>query len=314
MTCVSSERSDSQPSNIAQPEAGEARERFALPADCVEGYVIANGQRLHYVSAGAGPLAILLHGFPEFWYSWRATIPALARFRRVVALDMRGYNLSDKPAEGYDIATLSTDIRCVIEALGERQADIIGHDWGGAIAWVVAMREPECVRRLIVLNAPHLGPMWREIRHARQLRKSAYIGFFQLAGLAERAITAENYGMIWRTFRSADRNREWLGDADIQRFIDAIARPGALTAALSYYRQLVRRGPAAIGVTRVISAPTLVLWGEQDPYLGVELLAGLDQWIRDLRIVRLPDAGHWLNQQQPKRVNAEMIDFLTEER
>jgi pimeloyl-ACP methyl ester carboxylesterase len=292
----------------------EARERFDLPPGCVEGYVTANGQRLHYVAAGAGPLAVLLHGFPEFWYSWRATIPDLARFRRVIALDLRGYNLSDKPADGYDVATLATDIRCVIEALGERQADIIGHDWGGALAWVFAMREPDFTRRLVVLNAPHLGPMLREMRHPRQLRRSAYIGFFQLVGLAERAIAADNYGVIWRTFRSADRTREWLGDVDIQRFVEAIARPGALTAALNYYRQLVRRGPAAIGVARVISAPTLVLWGEQDPYLGVELLDGLDLWARDLRIVRFPGAGHWLNQQQPDSVNAEIAAFLTEER
>ncbi len=314
MTCVSDQRSDSQLAQVAQPEADEARERFTLPPGCVEGYVTANGQRLHYVSAGEGPLAILLHGFPEFWYSWRRNIPDLARYRRVVALDMRGYNLSTKPATGYDVATLATDIRCVIEALGERQADIIGHDWGGAVAWVFAMREPDYTRSLIVLNAPHLGPMWREIRRPRQLRRSAYIFYFQLVGLAERATAADNYGLIWRTFRSADRGREWLDDADIQRFVTAIARPGALTAALNYYRQLVRRGPAAIGVARVISAPTLTLWGEQDPYLGVELLDGLDDWVRDLRIVRFPEAGHWLNQQQPESVNAEIVAFLTGER
>jgi pimeloyl-ACP methyl ester carboxylesterase len=140
------------------------------------------------------------------------------------------------------------------------------------------------------------------------------VGFFQLVGLAERAIAAEHYGAIWGAFRAADRNREWLGDADIQRFVDAIARPGALTAALSYYRQLVRRGMAAVGVTRVISAPTIVLWGEQDPYLGSELLDDLDEWASDLRIVRFPDAGHWVNQQQPSRVNAEIVAFLNEER
>ncbi|HEX8998020.1 MAG TPA: alpha/beta hydrolase [Ktedonobacterales bacterium] len=311
---MSSESSDIPSTQIEVSAASEAHERFALPPGCVEGYITANGQRLHYVSAGAGPLVLLLHGFPEFWYSWRANIPALALSHRVVALDMRGYNLSDKPADGYDLATLATDIRCVIEAFGERRADVVGHDWGGAIAWVVAMRELDYVRRLVIVNAPHLGPMWREIRHARQLRRSAYIGFFQLAGLAERAISAENYGMIWSAFRSADRKREWLGDADIRRFVEAIARPGALTAALSYYRQLVRRGPSAIGVTRVITAPTLVLWGEQDPYLGVELLDGLDRWVADLRVVRVADAGHWLNQQQPERVNAEIVAFLAEER
>ena len=314
MMCVSDTPHDAPSAQIAQPEVGEAHERFALPPGCVEGYLAANGLRLHYITAGEGPLALLLHGFPEFWYSWRATIPELARSQRVVALDMRGYNLSDKPADGYDLATLSHDIRSVIDALGEGQADIIGHDWGGALAWVFAMREPELVRRLVVLNAPHLGPMVRELRRLRHVRRSAYVGFFQLVGLAERAISAEHYGAIWSVFRSADRAREWLSDADIQRYVDAIARPGALTAALSYYRQLVRRGMASVGVTRIISAPTLVLWGEQDPYLSVELLDGLDEWVSDLRVVRFPDAGHWLNQQQPESVNAEIIAFLTEER
>lgn len=314
MTCVSDTRSDANPVPRERQEEGEARERFALPPGCVEGYVTANGQRLHYVSAGAGPLVVLLHGFPEFWYSWRALIPALAQRRRVVALDMRGYNLSDTPTHGYDVATLSSDIRAVIAALGERQADIIGHDWGGAIAWVFAIREPDYVRRLVILNAPHPGPMLRELRDPRQLRRSAYIGFFQFKGLAERTIAANEYAMIWRTFRSADPDSAWLSDEDIQRYVAAISRPGALTAALSYYRQLVRRGPIALGVARIIHAPTLVLWGEQDPYLGVHLLDGLNAWAPDLRIVRFADAGHWLNQQLPEAVNAQIVAFLEEER
>ncbi len=312
MTCVSSEAHTPASSQTSYPEADEARERFDLPPGCVEGYVTANGQRLHYVSAGEGPLAILLHGFPEFWYSWRHNLPALARIRRVVALDMRGYNLSNKPATGYDVATLATDIRCVIEAFGERQADIIGHDWGGALAWVFAIREPDYLRRVVVLNAPHPGSMSRALRHPRQMLRSAYIGFFQLSGLAERVISADHYGLIWSVFRSADSNRTWLSDTDIQRFVDAIARPGALTAALQYYRQLVRRGPAAVGVTRVIAAPTLTLWGDQDPYLGIELLDGLERWVPDLRITRFSDVGHWLNQQRADDVNAAIVAFLSE--
>ncbi len=314
MTCVSEQRADFQSAQtVPQPVAGEAREAFALPPGCAEGYLKANGQRLHYISAGAGPLVILLHGFPEFWYSWRALLPALAPIRQVVALDLRGYNLSDKPTTGYDLATLCNDVRAAIGALGERQADIIGHDWGGVIAWACAMRAPDVVRRLVVLNAPHPGHIWREVRNPVQLRRSSYVGFFQLTGIAERAITADNYGVIWRTFRSADPERAWLSDTDIQRYVDAISRPGALTAALSYYRQLVRRGPSSVGVARVIRAPTLLLWGEQDPYLGLSLLDGLDEWARDLRIQRFPTAGHWLNQQAPDAVNAAVGAFLSEE-
>lgn len=313
MTFVTSNTPDHQQSSPTG-DVREPREQFALPPGCDEGYISANGQRLHYVAAGAGPLAILLHGFPEFWYSWRSNIAEIATVRRVVALDMRGYNLSDKPADGYDIATLCEDIRGVIDALGEQQADIIGHDWGGIIAWAFAMREPEYTSSLVVLNAPHPVAMWRELRNPRQLARSSYVGFFQLQGIAERAFSADHFGVVWRTFRSADRAREWLRDEDIQRFVDAIERPGALTAALNYYRQLVRRGAANIGVARVIHAPTLLLWGEQDPYLGIELFEGLDAWAPHLRVVLFPEAGHWLNQQQPDSVNAEIVSFLTEAR
>ncbi len=312
MMCVSNEPPELHVNSDIHSTRGEGYEAFALPRGWEEKYVETNGIRLHYVAAGSGPLAILLHGFPEFWYSWRATIGPLSQNRRVVALDMRGYNHSDKPREGYDLATLCADVRGVIEALGARQADIIGHDWGGVIAWVFAMREPEYTRSLAVLNAPHLGLALRELRNPRQLRRSAYVGFFQFAGWAERAIAADNYGVVWRTFRSADRKREWLGDEDIQRYVSAIARPGALTAALSYYRQLARDVPAAVGVARVITAPTLVLWGEQDPYLGLELLDGLGAWATDLRIERFPDAGHWVNQQLPDAVNEALLGFLAD--
>ncbi|HEX9037025.1 MAG TPA: alpha/beta hydrolase [Ktedonobacterales bacterium] len=289
---------------------GEGCEAFALPLGCREGYVETNGVRLHYVTAGSGPLAILLHGFPEFWYSWRDMIPALAAIRRVVALDMRGYNYSDKPTVGYDLPSLCDDVRGVIDAFGEREADIVGHDWGGVIAWVFAMREPRLTRRLVAINAPHLALAVREMRRPRQLLRSSYVGFFQFTGWAERAASAENYGAVWNTFRSADRKRDWLSDTDIQRYITAIARPGALTAALAYYRQLVRGGPGVIGVTRVIEAPTLVIWGEQDPYLGVEMLDGLEAWVTDLRIERVSEAGHWVNQQLPAKVNDAVLRFL----
>ncbi|HEU5367240.1 MAG TPA: alpha/beta hydrolase, partial [Ktedonobacterales bacterium] len=289
------------------------REAFALPDGCEEGYLIVNGMRLHYAAAGSGPLTILLHGFPEFWYSWRYQLSALAAMRRVVALDMRGYNLSDKPASGYDLATLSSDVRGVIEALGERRADIVGHDWGGLIAWTFAMREPDYLRRLVVLNAPHPATLTREWRHPGQLRRSAYVGFFQLRGIAEDMIARDNFSFLWRTFRSADRGRAWLADEDIQRYVDAIARPGALTAALSYYRQPVQSSAAALSPARVIHAPTLLLWGELDRYLGPWMADGLEPWVSDLRVRRFSTAGHWLSQQIPERINTELLAFLGED-
>lgn len=286
------------------------REAFPLPEGCEEGYVLANGVRLHYVAAGSGPLAILLHGFPEFWYSWRFQLPALSAIRRVVALDTRGYNLSDKPASGYDLATLTADVRGVIEALGERQADIVGHDWGGVIAWTFAMREPDYLRCLVVLNAPHPATLLREWRYPSQLRRSAYVGFFQLRGIAEDTIARDNFSYLRRTLHAADRGRAWLSDEDIQRLVDAMARPGALPAALSYYRQLVRQGATALSPARIIESPALLLWGELDPYLGPWMADDLQPWAPHLRVRRFSTAGHWLNQQIPEQVNAELLAFL----
>jgi pimeloyl-ACP methyl ester carboxylesterase len=295
-----------------EPEIGSQpeRETAPLPPDCAEGYLIANGVRLHYMTAGSGPLVLLLHGYPEFWYSYRYQLPALAQDHRVVALDLRGYNLSDKPSDGYDIATLCEDLRGAVEALGESRADVVGHDWGGVLAWALAIRAPEEVRRLVILNAPHPATFQRALYSPSQWLHSAYVGFFQLEGIAEDALARDNYALIRRTFRAADRERAWLTDADIQRYVDAIARPGALTAALSYYRQVVRRGPGIVGPARVIAAPTLVLWGELDPYLGVESLNGLERWVDDLRVQRFATAGHWLNQQEPAYVNEALLDFL----
>ena len=172
------------------------------------------------------------------------------------------------------------------------------------------MRAPEYVRRLVILNAPHPATFQRTLYSPSQWLRSAYVGFFQLEGIAEEALSRDNYALIWRTFRAADRERAWLTDADIQHYVDAIARPGALTAALSYYRQVVRRGPGIVGPARVITAPTLVLWGELDPYLGVESLDGLERWVDDLRVQRFSTAGHWLNQQEPARVNEALLEFL----
>jgi epoxide hydrolase 4 len=208
------------------------------------------------------------------------------------------------------VATLCDDVRVLIEALGEREAILVGHDWGGIIAWLCAIRYPDYVRRLVVLNAPHPAAMLRAWRRPGQLARSAYVGFFQLRGLAERAIARDDYAVIRRTLRGTDRGRAWLSDEDVQRYVTAIARPGVLSAALEYYRQLRPRHLAALGPLRVISAPTLLLWGELDTALGPELAEGLEPWVRDFTLQRFPVAGHWLNQQEPERVNAALLDFL----
>jgi pimeloyl-ACP methyl ester carboxylesterase len=299
---------------IPRAQPNPDHETVPLPPGCVEGHAAlggVHGLRLHYVACGNGQLALLLHGFPEFWYSWRHQLPVLGARFHAVAPDLRGYNLSDRPASGYDVATLCDDLRALIESFGERQAIVIGHDWGGVLAWLFALRYPDYVRRLAILNAPHPAAMLREWRRPSQLRRSWYVGLIQLRGLAERALVADDYALVRRMFRAADRQRAWMSDDDLQRYVDALARPGALSAALEYYRQIRPRYLGVLSPMRVITAPTLVLWGERDPALGIELLDGLDRWIRDLTVLRFPAAGHWLNQEEPMRVNAALLRFLS---
>lgn len=278
-----------------------------------ERFVHVNGINLHIVEAGPAhaPLVLLLHGFPDHSASWRFQVSALADRYRVVAPDLRGYNLSDKPTSGYDVATLATDIRELIHTLGQREAAIVGHDWGGVIAWVVGIREPEVLRKLVILNAPHPATLTRGWKHLGQLRRSAYIAFFQLRGIAERVIERDDYALLWRTFRAADRGRAWLSDDDIQRTIDAISRPGVLSAALEYYRQLPH-ALAHVSPMRVIGAPTLLLWGELDPYLGPWMADDLKPWAPALQVKRFSTLGHWPHVQDPEHINATLTEFLNE--
>jgi pimeloyl-ACP methyl ester carboxylesterase len=280
-------------------------------APWTERFVRVNGITLHIAEAGPtdAPLVLLLHGFPDHFVSWRFQLPALADHYHVVAPDLRGYNLSDKPPSGYDVATLATDIRELIYTLGQRGAAIVGHDWGGFIAWVVGIREPEVVHKLAILNAPHPITLTRGWKHPGQLRRSAYIAFFQRRGFAERAIERDGYALLWRTFRAADRGRAWLTDEDIQRNIDAIRRPGALGAALEYYRQLPQT-LAYVSPMRVIGVPTLLFWGELDPYLGPWMPDDLEPWASNLQVKRFPTLGHWPHLQAPESINDMLQAFL----
>lgn len=280
----------------------------------VHRYAELEGVRLHYVEAGSGPLVILLHGFPDFWYSWRHQIPALAAAGyRAVAPDMRGYNRSGKP-EGIDAYRgeyLAGDVAGLIRALGADRAVVVGHDWGAGVAWEFAMRYPELLDRLVILNVPHPARLLRGLRTWRQLLKSWYMFFFQLPGLPEAAIRAGNYASLRRLFQVDPRRPGAFTPADIERYVAAAAQPGALTAAVNYYRALFRRAPgAARSMMRRIDAPVLVIWGEQDRYLGRELAAPDPEWVPHARVERLPHASHWVQADDPERVNQLLIDFL----
>jgi pimeloyl-ACP methyl ester carboxylesterase len=289
-----------EPADLAALPAREPAFRFAK----------VGGLRLHYAEAGSGPLVVLLHGFPEFWYTWRHQIRALARAGfRVVAPDMRGYNLSDKPrgVRAYRVPLVVEDIAGLIGACGASRATVVGHDWGGLIAWALGMQHPELLDRLVILNSPHPKNMARAIRTREQLAKSWYVFFFQLPWLPELALRARGLDALFREFEM-----DWVtpgpsDETDGHRYAAALRRPGALTATLNYYRALGRSG---VGVKRrTIEAPVLVIWSDRDRYLGRELAEPDRHLVPHARVERI-DASHWVQNEQPERVNALLLDFL----
>ena len=272
---------------------------------------VVNEVRLHWVQAGEGPLMVLLHGFPEFWYGWRKQIPALAAAGyRVVAPDLRGYNRSDKPAgiRPYRVQSLVDDVAALIRHLGAERAHVVAHDWGGIVAWWLAMVHPERIDRLAILNAPHPRAFSREIRrNPRQMMASWYAGFFQLPALPEAALRARDYRMLRGIFRAESVRPGAFSGEDIRRYRNAAAQPGALTAMLNYYRAAVRYPPPP---TRTIPHPTLLIWGVRDQALTLELTEGLEPWVPNLRIERIPEASHWVASEYPDRVNALLTGFF----
>ncbi len=272
-----------------------------------------NGIRMHYVTAGQGPLVVLLHGFPEFWYSWRKQIEALAEHFTVVAPDQRGYNETDKPDWGYETDVLVADVVGLIEALGYERARVVGHDWGGAVAWATAIARPHRVERLAILNTPHPAVFAEHLRNnPAQMRRSWYMGFFLLPTLPELAFRANDYATVERALR-ADTPAGTFSDDDIAAYKDAISKPGALTAAINWYRAAGRQGTRGLfaGTAMRCEVPTLLIWGEADRYLGPELVEGTRQYVPDLTIRRLPGVSHWVQQEAPDEVNRYLLDFFS---
>jgi pimeloyl-ACP methyl ester carboxylesterase len=277
---------------------------------------VGGGVRLHYVEAGEGPLVVLLHGFPEFWYSWRHQISPLARAGyRVVAPDMRGYDLSSKPQSwrAYDTGLLADDIAGLIRSLGEQSAYLAGHDWGAAVAYAVAMGHPDVVRRLAILNVPHPTRMLEGFRTLRQLRKSWYMFFFQIPKLPEHLIAREDFSFAKRSLRADSKDA--FSDEDLERYVEAWSQPGALTGMINYYRAALRRSPRkALAQMKPIEAQTLVIWGMRDRHLGSELAEPAPEWVPNVRVERIPEATHWVQHDAPERVNELLLGFFDDAR
>ena len=288
------------------------------------GTTVANGLRFHFVEAGEGPTVLLLHGFPEFWSAWHRQLPSLADAGfHAIAPDLRGYNRSEKPpgVSNYRLDRLVEDVVALAKTVGEPPIHLVGHDWGGLLAWEVAGRRPEVVDRLAVLNAPHPRAYERELRSLDQLLRSWYVAYFQVPFVPETVLGAGDAWLVGRLLESDPVRDDAFSWEDVRRYRAAASRPGALRAAVHYYRALGRatvrdwigvgrgRPPGAMQASD-IDVPTLLLWGLQDDALSPRLTTGLDRWINDLAIERFPDASHWLQADAPDRVSTELVAFL----
>ncbi|MGB3536268.1 MAG: alpha/beta hydrolase [Microcoleaceae cyanobacterium] len=278
-------------------------------------YIQTNGVTLHYVTQGEGPLMLMLHGFPEFWYSWRHQIPEFAKDYKVVALDLRGYNHSEKPQDisAYQMKELVADVEGVITGLGYESCVLVAHDWGGAIAWCFAYAYPELLEKLIVMNLPHPAKFANGLWTIEQLQKSWYIFLFQLPILPELLFQANDYQAIASSFVEMAIDKTAFTQADINAYKDAAAKRGALTAMINYYRNIFQGvfNPDKTQEWGMLNVPTLMIWGEEDAALGKELTYGTDEYVNDLEIRYIPNCSHWVQQEQPELVNQYMREFLS---
>ena len=261
--------------------------------------------RLHYVEEGDGPLVVMLHGFPEFWFSWRKQIPALVKAGyRVIAPDLRGYGESSRPddVDAYRMTLVVQDIAGLIVQNGGT-CTLVGHDWGGIASWLLAMLHPSLVERLVVMNAPHFVPMRREInRSFEQKMRLTYQLFFNLPVLPE--LFLRMFGKMLMV-----RMGKFTPD-EVRTYVEGWRKPGATTAMLNYYRAIRKHRAELRGLMRKIEVPTMLVWGEKDPVFKVEMTENFSEWVPDLRLERIPEAGHFVQTDAAEKVNALLLSFL----
>jgi pimeloyl-ACP methyl ester carboxylesterase len=276
--------------------------------------IISNGVRLHVVEAGPedGPLLILLHGFPEFWYGWRRQIgPLAAAGFRVQCPDQRGYNLSGKPrgVSSYNLDRLAGDVVGLIDAAGAAKARVVGHDWGGIVGWWLGIRHPQRLERLALLNIPHPLVMEHTLWHSSvQRKKSNYIFFFQLPWLPERLFSRNDFAYAEKSLRGSSRPGTFT-DEDIARYKEAWSQGQAVRSMLHWYRAALRAKPQRPKTARV-TVPTLLIWGTQDRFLGQEMAPASIDLCDQGRLELIPEATHWVQLEEPARVNRLLVDFL----
>jgi len=282
--------------------------------------VAANGLDFEVATCGDGPrFALCLHGFPECNYSWRHQMPLLARLGYTVwAPDLRGFGGTSRPerVRDYRMRHLVDDVAGLIDAAGAEETLLIGHDWGGAVAWVVALAEVRPLERFIAMNLPHPLLFRRGLRTWRQIRRSWYIFFFQLPWLPEALLGANGARRVSGMIRGTAVRKDRFPGEVLEVYRRNAALPGAIPAMLAYYRAYIRYGvdpELARAATRKLETPTLMIWGEEDTALGKELTYGTADLVSDLTLRYLPGVSHWVQQEAPETVNA-MIEAWLEGR
>ncbi len=268
------------------------------------GFVDSTGVKIHYVTNGKGPLVVFLHGFPDYWYTWRAQMPELAKHFQVVAIDLRGYNQSDQPkgVENYAMGKLVGDVDAVIKHFKQSKAIVVGHDWGGAIAWSYAMAQPDKTDRLVILNLPHPKAMQRELAtNPQQQKNSEYARMFQADDAAAK-VTPEILAL-------------WVKDPEERKqYVEALKR-SSMEGMLNYYKANFPRPPYKDEKTYPpVKCSVLMFHGLDDPYLLPGALNDTWKWVeRDLTIVTIPKAGHWVHRDTPDLVTKRMVRWLTQD-
>ncbi len=296
-----------------------------------ERFVKVNGIKLHTVLIGSGEPLMLLHGFPDFWYGWKYIILGLKDKYRLIVPDMRGYNTSDKPEgiENYTLEILVEDIRSLSDALSLGKFSLAGHDWGGPVAWGFAEKHPELLRKLILCNGPHPIVMGKAIgKHKAQQRASSYILEFIKPDSAK--ILMDNDFKILKAIMNMDiqtlrslfggptveniselpKREKRLSEFDMQKYVEAWSQPGAVNAGLNYYRATVKFMSRSKAWTGIINVPTLVIHGMKDIALTPKILEGLEEYVKDLKIVKIENASHWVMVDEPEMVISSIKEFL----
>jgi pimeloyl-ACP methyl ester carboxylesterase len=274
----------------------------------------ANGLDFQIDEAGSGnDVALCLHGFPENRFSWRFQLPFLAaRGWHAVAPDLRGYGDSDRPEAqaAYHIDHLCADVEAMFDVLGARRRLLIAHDWGAVIAWMVALRGRIALDGLVIMNVPHPTVFSRVLRRSpRQMARSWYVLFFQLPGLPERLMTANRARRVAGAFLGMAVDKSAFPREVLDHYREAALKPGAMTAMLSYYRANAKR-LAERRSFPPIAVPTLMIWGEEDRALGLELTEGYEELVTDFTLRRLPRVSHWVQQEAPEKVNQALGAWL----